>query len=99
MHVLILDRGVHIDPAAVRNECPQLTFGYARTERDALRVCGEAEILLAMAHEVSDALVSRMPKLRYLCALSAGTDRLQTPPAFKPDGPAPSPRGTHGPAE
>src|SRR3974390_3576751 len=97
MHVLILDRGVHIDPAAVRNECPQLTFGYARTERDALRVCGEAEILLAMAHEVSDALVSRMPKLRYLCALSAGTDRLQKPTALKPDVLRSAARGPHGP--
>ena len=97
MHVLILDRGVHIDPDAVRNECPQLTFGYARTEQDALRVCGEAEILLAMAHEVSDALVSRMPKLRYLCALSAGTDRLETLTALKPDVLVTSSRGIHGP--
>ena len=97
MHTLILDRGVHIDPGAVRNECPQLTFGYARTEQEALRVCGEAAILLAMAHEVSDALVSRMPKLRYLCALSAGTDRLETLTALKPDVLVTSSRGIHGP--
>jgi phosphoglycerate dehydrogenase-like enzyme len=97
MHVLILDRGVHIDPDAVSNECPQLSFDYARTEQEALRVCGEAEILLAMAHEVSDALVSRMPKLRYLCALSAGTDRLETLTALKPDVLVSSARGIHGP--
>src|SRR3974390_2777944 len=97
MHVLILDPGVHHDPGPPRHPGPQLTFDYARTEQEALRVCGEAEILLAMAHEVSDALVSRMPKLRYLCALSAGTDRLETLTALKPDVLVSSARGIHGP--
>jgi len=97
MHALIMDRGVHIDPDAVRRECPQFAFDYARTEQEALPLCGAAEILLAMAHEVSDALVARMPKLRYLCALSAGTDRLETLEHLKPDVLVTSARGIHGP--
>ncbi len=97
MHALIMDRGVHIDPDAVRRECPQFAFAYARDEQEALHICGDAEVLLAMAHEVSDALVSRMPKLRYLCALSAGTDRLETLHTLQPDVLVTSARGIHGP--
>jgi phosphoglycerate dehydrogenase-like enzyme len=97
MHALIIDRGVHIDPDAVRRECPQFTFDYARNEQEALGVCAGAEVLLAMAHDVSDELVSRMPKLRYLCALSAGTDRLETLRHLKPDVLVTSARGIHGP--
>ena len=97
MHALIMDRGVHIDPDAVRRECPQFTFDYARNEQEALRLCRDAEILLAMAHEVSDELVSHMPKLGYLCALSAGTDRLETLGSLKPDVLVTSARGIHGP--
>jgi phosphoglycerate dehydrogenase-like enzyme len=97
MHALIMDRGVHIDPDAVRRECPQFTFDYARDEQEALRICGDAKILLAMAHEVSDELVSRMPKLRYLCALSAGTDRVETLAHLQPDVLVTSARGIHGP--
>jgi hypothetical protein len=48
-----MDRGVHIDADAVRRECPQFTYDYARDEHEALAVCREAEILLAMAHDVS----------------------------------------------
>ena len=97
MHALIMDRGVHIDPDAVRRECPQFTFAYARNEEEALTLCGGAEILLAMAHEVSDDLVSRMPQLRYLCALSAGTDRLETLGSLNTDVIVTSARGIHGP--
>ena len=43
-----------------------------------LERCATAEVLLAMAHDISDELISRMPRLRYICALSAGTDRLET---------------------
>jgi phosphoglycerate dehydrogenase-like enzyme len=46
---------------------------------------------------VSDELVSRMPKLRYLCALSAGTDRLETLGNLKSDVLVTSARGIHGP--
>lgn len=97
MHVLLMDRGVHLDPAAVRRECPSMTFDVARNVGEALNVCANAEVLLAMAHEVTDELISRMPRLRYLCAMSAGTDRLETLTALKPDIRVTSARGIHGP--
>lgn len=97
MHVLLMDRGVHLDPAAVRRECPSMTFDVALNVSEALKVCAKAEVLLAMAHEVTDELVSHMPRLRYLCALSAGTDRVETLTALKPDVRVTSARGIHGP--
>jgi phosphoglycerate dehydrogenase-like enzyme len=97
MRALIMDRGTHADPAAIRKECPSIQFDYAPDEQAALQCCGEAEVLLAMAHEVSDELVSRMPKLRYVCAMSAGTDRLETLTTLKPDVLITSARGIHGP--
>jgi len=74
-----------------------MTFKVARNVDEALECCDEAEVLLAMAHEVSDALLSRMPRLRYLCALSAGVDRLETLTALRPDVRVTSGRGIHGP--
>ena len=50
-----------------------MTFKVARNVDEALQRCEKAEVLLAMAHDVTDALLSRMPRLRYLCALSAGS--------------------------
>jgi D-2-hydroxyacid dehydrogenase (NADP+) len=97
MQVLLMDRGAHLDADAVRRECPSMTFEVARNEGEALDRCAEAEVLVAMAHNVSDALVSRMPRLRYLCALSAGVDRLETLTALKPEVRVTSGRGIHGP--
>ncbi len=97
MQVLLMDRGVHLDPDAVRRECPSMTFGVARNTEEALKICAEAEVLLAMAHDVTDELISHMPRLRYLCALSAGTDRLETLTALRPDVRVTSSRGIHGP--
>lgn len=97
MRVLLMDRGVHLNADAVRRECPSMTFEVARDVAEALNRCAEADVLLAMAHEVTDELLSRMPRLRYLCALSAGVDRLETLKALKPDVRVTSARGIHGP--
>ncbi len=97
MQALIMDRGVHLNPDAVRRECPSMTFAVARDVGEALGQCADAEILLAMAHDVTDELIGRMPRLRYLCALSAGLDRLETLKELKPDVRVTSARGIHGP--
>lgn len=97
MQVLIMDRGTHINPDAVRRECPALSITYAHNVEEALTCCADAEVLVAMAHEVTDELVATMSKLRYLCAMSAGLDRLETLTALKPDVRVTSGRGIHGP--
>jgi phosphoglycerate dehydrogenase-like enzyme len=97
MPFLVMDHGVHIDPDAVRKAFPNETVRYARNAQEALGLCGDCEVLVAMAHEVTDDLIARMPKLKYICAMSAGTDRLDTLNNLKADVRITSGRGIHGP--
>ncbi|MDP2411842.1 MAG: D-2-hydroxyacid dehydrogenase [Pseudolabrys sp.] len=97
MTILILDRGVHLDPAAVQKAFPQVQVRDAATIADALPQCADCEVLVAMAHDVTDELIAQMPRLRYLCAISAGTERIDTLKSLKPDVRVTSGRGIHGP--
>lgn len=97
MPFLVMDRGVHIDPEAVRKAFPRETVRYARNAEEALGVCADCEVLVAMAHEVTDELVARMPKLAYICAMSAGTDRLDTLKNLNANVRITTGRGIHGP--
>lgn len=97
MPFLVMDRGVHIDSNAVRKAFPQETVRYARNVEEALGQCADCEVLVAMAHEITEGLVAHMPQLRYICAMSAGTDRIETLKNLKPDVRVTSGRGIHGP--
>jgi phosphoglycerate dehydrogenase-like enzyme len=97
MTILMMDRGVHIEPAAVRKALPHAIIKDCKNVAEALSVCADCDVLVAMAHEVTDDLVARMPLLRYVCAMSAGTERLGTLKTLKPDVCITSGRGIHGP--
>lgn len=97
MPILIMDRGVHIDSGAVRKAFPQTAVKDAKNAAEAMQVCADCDVLVAMAHEVTDELIGRMPRLRYICAMSAGTERLDTLKELKPDVRVTSGRGIHGP--
>ena len=97
MNVLIMERGSHIDPVAVQADCPGLKVTYAKTRAEAEQVCSEAEILVAMAHEVEDSLLSRMPHLRYICALTSGVEHFDGLKALRGDIIITNGRGIHGP--
>ena len=97
MPILIMDRGVHLDPSAVRKAFPQVTVTDSKNLADAIERCADCDVLVAMAHEVTDELITRMPRLRYICAMSAGTERLETLEKLKPDVRVTSGRGIHGP--
>ncbi|MBI3705805.1 MAG: D-2-hydroxyacid dehydrogenase [Rhizobiales bacterium] len=97
MPILIMDRGVHIEPDAVRTAFPRETVKHADNVAEALSLCADCEVLVAMAHDVTDELIARMPRLRYICAMSAGTDRIDTLRNLKPDVRVTSGRGIHGP--
>jgi len=92
-----MDRGVHIEPDAVRKAFPHETVKDAKNVTEALALCADCEVLVAMAHDVTDELIAHMPRLRYICAMSAGTDRIDTLQALQPDVRITSGRGIHGP--
>lgn len=97
MAILIMDRGVHIDANAVRKAFPQETIRDARNVAEALPQCADCDVIVAMAHDLTDELIASMPGLRYICAMSAGTERIETLKALKPDVRVTSGRGIHGP--
>lgn len=97
MPFLVMDRGVHVDPDAVRKAFPQETVRYAQNAEEALPICADCEVLVAMAHDITDELIARMHKLKYICAMSAGTDKIDTLKNLRPDVRVTSGRGIHGP--
>lgn len=97
MSVLILEDGVHIVADDVRKACPALSIVAAPNAAAALTLAGNAEILVALAHDVTDDLIAAMPRLRYICSLTAGVDHLHSLKALKADVRITSGRGIHGP--
>jgi D-2-hydroxyacid dehydrogenase (NADP+) len=97
MQVLIMERGTHIDPDAIRRDCPALDIVYVKTRAEAEACCAEAEVLVAMAHEVEDSLLSRMPRLRYISALTTGVEHLDSLGLLRDDVIVTNGRGIHGP--
>jgi D-2-hydroxyacid dehydrogenase (NADP+) len=97
MPILIVDPGQHIDPDDVRKAFPGEVVRDARAAGGALDRCADCDVLVAMAHEITNELVGRMPKLRYICAMSAGTEHIDTLKNLKPDVKVTSARGIHGP--
>jgi len=97
MTILILGKGVHIDPEAVRQAVPGAAVREAENAAAALGQCADCEVVVALAHDVTDDLVGAMPRLHYICALTAGTEHLDTLKNLKADVRITSGRGIHGP--
>ena len=95
--ILILEREADIYAARLRQEFPGHVVRTATAEEGALTVCEQAEILVALAHEVSQRLVRNMPRLRWIAALTTGTDHLATLQDLPQGLIITSGRGIHGP--
>ena len=77
-------------------EFPDVTFRVAHNEQEALPICGDSNVIVAMAHGIPASVVNKMPKLRWIQALTTGTDHLLTLNLSK-DIVVTSGRGIHGP--
>jgi len=95
--MLIVEREDHFKAADLRARFPDLTIHDARSVGEALPHAGDCEVLIALAHEVSDELLAAMPRLRYIAALSTGVDHLWTLKNLRPDVRITNGRGIHGP--
>jgi len=86
------------DLAYYRRElaAPDLTLLTAASETDALGQAAEAEILIGKAQTVTPALFAAAPKLRWIQALTTGTDPIDALP-LPPHLTVTSMRGIHGP--
>ena len=96
LEVLVYDRDADLYSKAIARALPETRVLAATDESTALNGCIDAEVLVALAHMVSDRLVDRMPRLRFIQALTSGTDHLAT--LSLPRGTTvASMRGIHGP--
>jgi len=77
-------------------EFPDATFRVAHNEQEALNVCGDSNVIVAMAHGIPATVVNKMLSLRWIQALTTGTDHLLTLNLSK-NIIVTSARGIHGP--
>ncbi len=97
MEVLVLDSGVHVAVAALRQEFPNIKFIDTKTEAEALPVCKACEVLISTSHAPTDRLIAAMPKLSYILSLTTGVDHLWTLKSLSPAVRITNARGIHGP--
>jgi D-2-hydroxyacid dehydrogenase (NADP+) len=97
MEVLVFENGSHVNIEALRLELPMLTIHATHDLAEARRIGANSEILVALAHQVSDDLLEAMPRLRWIAALTTGTDHLQSLKNLRNDTLVTSARGIHGP--
>ncbi len=95
--VLIFTNEAPAYAAALARELPELTVQAATSPETAVAAGRDAEIIVALAHEITAELIAAMPKLRWIQALTTGTDSLMTQPNLPPDVVITSGRGIHGP--
>ena len=97
MEVLVYEHENHFEAARLREACPDIVIHEARTKADALKICANADVLVALAHVVDDDIIASMPRLQWIFALSTGVDHLWTLKSLKPHVRITNGRGIHGP--
>ena len=97
MEVLVFENGSHIKADALRKAFPDLTIHGTADITEALRMGANAEVLAALAHHVTDPLLEAMPKLRWIAALTTGTDHFHSLTKLRKDVLVTNARGIHGP--
>lgn len=97
MEVLVFENGSHINAGALRQAFPNLTIHDTADIAEAQRLGANAEVLVALAHHVTDPLLVAMPKLRWIAALTTGTDHFNSLMKLRKDMLVTNGRGIHGP--
>lgn len=97
VEVLVLEHEAAHYAAAIGRAIPGVRVHVARDVSDVPPGAAEADVLVALAHEIPDRLVAAMPRLRWLQALTTGIDHLVGLPSLAADVRVTSARGIHGP--
>jgi D-2-hydroxyacid dehydrogenase (NADP+) len=97
VEVVVLDRDAVHYADAIRTRLPEVVVHAVTNATAARACCGTADVLVALAHEVSDPLVTAMPALRWIQALTTGVDHLLGLRNLAAEVRISSGRGSHGP--
>ena len=95
--VLIFEKQAPAYAAALVREFPDLSVRTATSLEMALAAAHDSEVIVALAHEITTELVAATPKLRWVQAMTSGTDSLKALPNLPADIVITSARGIHGP--
>lgn len=95
--ILVLEREAETYATRLRQEFHGHPVHAVTSEDEAIAVGQQAEVIIALAHEVSQKLIHNMPRLRWIAALTTGTDHLDTLTDLPAGLIVTSGRGIHGP--
>jgi phosphoglycerate dehydrogenase-like enzyme len=95
--VLIIGRDSDVFAERLGMELSALRFRRAHDAAEALKACGDCEILLVRNDEIFAALIAAMPRLRFIQALTTGTDDIAALPNLPAHVLVAAARGFHGP--
>lgn len=89
------DADIFVDRLSAR--FPTIHFLKAIGRSEALQSCSDCDVLVARNDEVFDGFIAAMPHLRWIQALTTGTDRIEAIPDLPPGVIVTAARGFHGP--
>src|SRR5665213_796447 len=95
--ILIYEKEAPAYAAALADEFPNLSVRAATSPASALAAAPGAEIIVALAHEITAELIAATPALRWVQSLTTGTDSLMALPNLPASVIVTSGRGIHGP--
>src|SRR5262245_40377796 len=97
IEVLIIGRDSDVFAEHLGPAFPALRFHRAHNSAEALAACGHCEILLVRNDEIFADLIAAMPRLRFIQALTTGTDYIAALPNLPARVLVAAARGFHGP--
>src|SRR5262245_24071006 len=97
LEVLIIGRDSDVFAEHLGPQFPKLRLRCAHNASEALAVCDHCEILLVRNDEIFADLIAAMPRLRFIQALTTGTDDIAALPNLPAHVLVAAARGLHGP--
>jgi phosphoglycerate dehydrogenase-like enzyme len=97
LKVLILDMHAQEYRERLMRRFPDVEFHAIQHAEEAGPVIAEVEVLMGLGHHLPPALIKKAKKLKWVQALTTGTDTLTVPGVLPPEVILTSTRGIHGP--
>ena len=97
LQVLVLDHHAPQYYGHLAPRFPAVTFHATDKVAEAQQVIGDVEVIMGLGHHLPPPLLKAAPKLKWVQALTTGTETLTAPGVLPPDVILTSTRGVHGP--
>jgi D-2-hydroxyacid dehydrogenase (NADP+) len=95
--VLILARDAQDFAGHLQRSFPDVSFLTAQHADDACETCAACDVLMTRNDDCTDAVIRAMPRLKWIQALTTGTELIEAIPDIPHDAVITAARGFHGP--